>query len=90
MPPSTGITAPAIYPASSDARKLTAPATSSAVPIRLAGMNSSAPFCTRSSIARVLSVSIRPGATTLAVTPALDISREIDRAMPISPALEAA
>jgi hypothetical protein len=33
---------------------------------------------------------MRPGATTFAVTPAVDISREIERPMPMSPALEAA
>src|SRR3990172_7095461 len=67
MPPLTASTCPVIYDASSDARKHTADATSSAVPSRFSGIFAAQPSCAPSAIARVRSVSTRPGATALTV-----------------------
>src|SRR3954464_161779 len=65
IPPLTARTCPVIYDASSDARKLTAAATSSTVPSRPSGICADQSICARSAIARVMSVSILPGATML-------------------------
>ena len=67
IPPLTARTCPVIYAASSDARKHTAAATSSTVPKRASGIWADQSACALSAIARVMSVSINPGATTLTV-----------------------
>ncbi|MCY1245531.1 hypothetical protein D9M72_586880 [compost metagenome] len=76
-----------MYEASADIRKFTAPATSSGVPMRCAGIIfiSSSTGTFSSSIA----VSIRPGATQLTVILRLPSSIANALAAPISPALEA-
>src|SRR5262245_66685013 len=64
-PPSTVRHTPVTYAAPSDARKRTHSATSSGVPARCAGTCSSK----LSAMPSVMSVSIRPGATAVTVTP---------------------
>ena len=65
-------------------------AMSSTVPIRPSGICSAyLPFRSSPSSA-VMSVSMKPGATTLAVTPREPSSRASERARPTSPDLEAA
>src|SRR6185312_8217023 len=86
MPPSTDSTDPVTYEAASEARKRTHAATSSGVPARLAGIAASrSPF--RSA---VMSVSIRPGATALTVTPRRATSAATVFVIAIRPAFEAA
>ena len=84
------MTAPEMYAASSDAIQATTPATSSAVAKRPAGMLRLYSACVSSGRAAVMSVSMKPGATTFAVMPRAPSSRVIDRAMPTSPAFDAA
>ena len=90
MPPFTANTCPVIYADSSDARKQTAAATSSAVPSRLSGICVSIAEWADSSTAVVMSVSIIPGATTFTVMPRLATSRASAFENPTSPALDAA
>ena len=91
IPPLTARTCPVIYAASSDARKHTAAATSSAR-AEPAERNLRRPVALRASpsIARVMSVSISPGATTFTVMPRDATSRASALAKPISPAFDAA
>src|SRR3954463_7644445 len=90
MPPLTASTCPVIYAASSDARKHTAAAMSSGVPSRLSGILAAHSSCAVPVIARVMSVSISPGATTLTVMLRDATSCATDLANPISPAFDAA
>src|SRR5690606_4788271 len=86
-PPFTARTWRVMYPASSDIRKFTAPATSSGVPMRAAGIIrriSSTGTCSSR-----ISVSISPGATQLTVILRLPSSIARALAAPITPALEA-
>src|SRR5438309_4506027 len=90
IPPLTASTSPVIYDASSDARKHTAAAISSAVPSRPSGICDAQSTCDFSVIARVMSVSTMPGATALAVMPRDPTSRASALTNPIRPALDAA
>src|SRR5829696_6188745 len=90
IPPLTARTCPVIYDASSDARKQTADAMSPGVPSRLSGIFEAHSSCALPVMARVMSVSIKPGATTLTVMPRDATSMATDFANPISPAFEAA
>ena len=78
------MTAPVMYDASSDAMNLTAAATSAGEAKRPAGMPARYSFRRSSGSSAVISVSTKPGATTLAVIPRPPSSREIDRANPTS------
>jgi hypothetical protein len=69
---------------------VTAAAISSTVPYRPSGTCPTYSARLASGSARVMSVSMNPGATTLAVMPREPSSRLIDRASPISPDLDAA
>src|SRR5574338_888876 len=69
IPPLTARTWPVIYDAASEARKHTADATSSGDPRRPSGIFEAQVSCALAAIARVISVSIRPGATTFTVMP---------------------
>ena len=90
IPPLTARTCPVIYDASSEARKQTAAATSSGVPSRFSGIRD-LPLLTRLlGDRRVMSVSIRPGATTLTVMPREATSSATAFANPIRPAFDAA
>src|SRR5690606_17209981 len=89
-PPSTGMTAPVTYPAPSEPSHVTAEATSSGLAYRPSGTCETISARRSSGRALVMSVSTKPGATTLAVMPRDPSSRAIDRASPTSPALEAA
>src|SRR5699024_7468146 len=90
MPPSTHRTWPVMYAAPGPARKATASATSSGRPVRPAGTAPRAACLAASGMAAVISVSMKPGATALTVTPraANSLARLLVR--PISPALLAA
>src|SRR6478609_2793265 len=90
IPPLTARTCPVIYDASSEARKLTAAATSAGEPILPIGICDAQSVLADSVIAFVMSVSIRPGATTLTVTFRDATSFASDLQNPISPALDAA
>ena len=90
MPPLTARTCPVIYDASSEARKHTAAATSSGVPSRFK-RNLRRPLVARPSvIARVMSVSISPGATAFTVMLREATSCASAFANPIRPAFDAA
>src|SRR6478672_1759945 len=89
IPPFTASTCPVIYDASSEARKHTAAATSSGVPSRRSGIRAAQSSSARSVMARVMSVSIIPGATTLIVIPREATSSAAAFAKPISPAFDA-
>src|ERR1700760_1964773 len=65
IPPSTGITCPVMYDAISDARNTQQLATSSVSPPRFNGMACAQPSTTLGSSTSVISVFIKPGATTL-------------------------
>src|SRR5262249_36850548 len=90
IPPLTASTCPVIYDASSDARKQTADATSAGGPRRPHGILDAPPSPARSVHPRVISVSIIPGATTLAVMPRDATSSASAFVNPISPAFDAA
>ena len=77
-------------PASEPARKHTAAATSSGVPRWPNGISAAQSTWAFSLMARVMSVSIMPGATTLTVIPRDATSRANALANPIKPAFEAA
>src|SRR5579864_1634867 len=85
IPPLTASTCPVIYDASSDARKHAAAATSSTVPSRPSGICRSSSPCAAAATARVMSVSIIPGAMTLTVIAREATSRASALANPISP-----
>ena len=78
-----------MYDASSDTRKHTAAATSSGVPRRPSGICADQSPCAVAQ-ARVMSVSISPGATTLTVICRDATSRASALLNPMSPALDAA
>ena len=81
---------PVIYAPESAARNSTAAAMSAGVPIRFRGIFPvMADFCSSLSTA-VISVSMKPGATTLTVIPLDATSWARDLANPVSPALAAA
>src|SRR5262245_8634555 len=90
IPPFTANTCPVIYDASSDARKATAAATSSTVPSRPSGICAAQSACACSVTARVMSVSIMPGATALTVMlrDATSCARALTK--PMRPAFDAA
>ena len=90
MPPSTAMTCPVIYPASSLARNATVLVTSSAAPMRPMGMAARVVVLEASGMAAVMSVYMKPGATALTVTPRLANSLARDLVMPMTPALLAA
>src|SRR5436309_2113531 len=90
IPPLTARTCPVIYDASSDARKHTAAATSSTVPSRPSGIWAAQSTCVFPLIARVMSVSTSPGATTFTVMARDATSRASALAKPIRPAFDAA
>src|SRR5438105_5328380 len=90
MPPLTARTCPVIYDASSEARKHTAAAISSGVPSRFRGILAVQSPRTLSVIARVMSVSISPGATEFTVIVRDATSCATDFTKPMSPAFEAA
>lgn len=89
IPPSTLMTVPLMYAASSEARNAYAAAISSGLPRRFTGTLSSIDLSTSSGILRTISVRIKPGATALTVTPFLPSSRAIVLVIQISPALVA-
>src|SRR5206468_7512963 len=90
IPPLTFSTCPVIYEASSDARKLTALATSSVLPTLPSGIIFTA-VCLNSSLSTaVIPVSTKPGATALHVMFREATSRAIAIVSPISPAFDAA
>src|SRR5215208_7201816 len=90
IPPLTARTCPVIYDASSDARKHTAAATSSGVPSRPSGICSVQSCFAPPAMARVISVSMSPGATTFTVMLRDATSRASALQKPIRPAFEAA
>ena len=75
IPPSTHRTCPVTYPASLEAKKLTAAATSAGSPIFLSGMLSLISSRILSLMAPVMSVAIKPGATAFTVIFLLASSR---------------
>src|SRR3954451_20463851 len=89
-PPSTGSTAPVTYDASSVARKAMTAATSSGVAVRPRGTAARISSLRASLRSAVMSVSTKPGATTLLVMPRLPSSRASEREKPTRPALLAA
>src|SRR4029079_5314364 len=86
-PPSTGSTTPEMYAAGSAATHTAAAATSSTEPYRLAGTLARISALRASVIWAVMSVSMKPGAMTLAVIDRPPSSRVIERASPIHPAV---
>src|SRR5581483_7726620 len=83
-PPLTSITSPVMYPAGAEQRYATIAATSSGCPSRPTGISP-----TRSRMPATMSVSIRAGASALAVMPCSAYSLAIDFAITMIPALEA-
>ena len=79
-----------MYCAASEARKTTDCATSFALPYRPSGMLEAICAFLSSLNTEVMSVSIKPGATTFTVMFLGPCSRASDLATPIKPALEAA
>src|SRR5690348_5359383 len=90
IPPSTTNTCPVMYAAYSDARKPTIPAMSFGVPRRSSGICAESVVRASGVIAAVMSVSMNPGATTLARIFRDASSFATDLVRPISPALLAA
>src|SRR5690606_23717378 len=88
--PFTCSVVPVIYPACGLARKATAVAISAAAPRRPRGICDKMEAVCDSFKARVMSVSMKPGATQLTVMLRLPNSRARARAMPATPALAAA
>src|SRR3990172_7790423 len=83
-PPSTGMTAPFTYEATSDIRNRTTSATSSSVAVRPSGVWSTYPARASSLRWEVMSVSTSPGHTTLTVMPREPTSRAGDVVKPTS------
>src|SRR5205823_6170966 len=90
IPPSTTKTCPVMYAARSDARNATTPATSFGVPSRSSGICCESVVRASGVIAAVMSVSMKPGATTLARMFLDASSFATDFVRPMRPALLAA
>ena len=86
----TGMTAPVMLPAASEARKATTPATSSAEASRPSGTLLRISALVLSGSTAVMSVSTKPGATTLQVMFRDASSLASERARPTRPALDEA
>lgn len=93
-PPHTSRVAPVMYPASGEARKPTAAATSSGSARRPSGIpamiRSLSTDGNASSLASIRAVRVTPGATQFTVTPAVANSNAADRVMLITAAFAAA
>src|SRR5687767_2918850 len=90
IPPSTGMTAPVIYPAAMEHRKATVAPTSSGVPSRPRGTSPFSSATRSSEAASSMVVAMGPGETRLQVTLREASSRATDRVSPRRPALAVA